>query len=202
MSIILITSVIHSYSQIEVDSMKIKSEDIDSLEIIVYTILPSCYLVDSVRYNNQSDLMSISFYYSEEFPQCDCSPCQRQDIFKIKKNTYKNIEFNSIIRNCLNNCANYTDYTLFATGKLSLTSVGIIENKKKSDLEISPNPAKDMICITKHSGDEFEIMIYDLYGNKCLEKKCCYSEIVNISTLPTGLYFLITNNNTFKFFKY
>lgn len=201
--IILITSVIQSYSQISVDSIKINSESVDSYEIIVYTTLPSCYLIDSTKYLNQQDSLIVSFYYSEEFPQCDCSPCQRQDLFKIKKNSYKKVVFNSFIRNCINNCTSYSDYSLYAKGILLLTSVDIIEIEKKSEVTIYPNPVSDELFITRNIGGAFDIRICDINGNTLVEKKLHNSESINISNLPTGLYFLTINHKTvYKLIKY
>lgn len=193
---ILITSVIQSYSQISVDSIKINSESVDSSEIIVYTTLPSCYLVDSTKYFNQQDSLIVSFYYSEEFPQCDCSPCQRQDLFKIKKNSYKKVVFNSFIRNCINNCTSYSDYSLYAKGVLSFTSVDVIEIEKKSEVTIYPNPVRDELLVKRSIGEAFNIRIYDINGNTLFEKKLYNSESINISYLPTGLYFLAINQKT------
>lgn len=203
---ILITSVIQGYSQVNVDSMRIKSESVDSIEIIVHTTLPSCHLIDSIRHIIQQDSIIISFYYSEEFPQCDCLPsCQRQDLFKIKKSSHKKLIFNSFIRNCINNCTSYTEYSLYAKGVLSLpsTSVEVFDIEKKGEVTIFPNPVRDELLITKSSGGAFDIKIYDLSGKTFYEKKLYNSESINISDLPTGLYFLAIDHKTIhKLLKY
>lgn len=201
--IILIITVIQSYSQISVDSIKVNSENVDSLEIIVYTSLPTCYLVDSTTFFNQQDSLVVLSYYSEEFPQCDCSPCQRQDLFKIKKDSFKKVVFNSFIRNFINNNTSFTEYSLYANGILWLTSVDVIKIEEKSEVTVYPNLVKDELILTRNIGGAFDIKIYDINGNTLVEKKLHDSEVINISNLQIGLYFLAINHKTvYKFIKY
>jgi hypothetical protein len=203
---LLFVAVINCYSQddFNVDSIKINSETNDSIEIIVYTAPPGCYVVDSIKFVNQIDSMTVSYYYSEEFPQCDCDPYrQRYDLFKIKKDSFKKVIFYSIIRNVRDYGTSYSEYFLFAKGTLSLTSVNEISIEKSGDVTIFPNPVSDRFYVTKKDGSACFVQLYNLFGNTLIEKKIHNSEYFDISYLPNGLYFLVINHNTvYKLLKY
>lgn len=202
--VILVTSVvIQSYSQISVDSIKINSESADSLEIMAYTTMETCHFIDSIKYVNLHDSLIVSFYCSEEFPHCDCFGCQRQDLFKIKKNSYNKVIFNLNIRNFANDaCTTYSNYFLYAKGVLSLTSIDIIEIDK-NEVIIYPNPVKDELFFKRDIERDYDVRISDMNGITLVEKKLSNSESINISSLPAGLYFLSIDNKTiYKLTKY
>ena len=72
-----------------------------------------------------------------------------------------------------------------------------------NEVTIYPNPVRDELLVKRSIGGAFNIRIYDINGNTLVEKKLHNSESVNISNLPTGLYFLSINQKTvYKLIKY
>lgn len=85
-------------------------------------------------------------------------------------------------------CTYDFDVTIYSTGDID-------EQKLRSQLSISPNPATDKIIITNTSNKKvINISVYDLSGKKLFEAESA-SEI-NISTYVPGTYFAkITMDN-------
>ena len=66
-------------------------------------------------------------------------------------------------------------------------------------IELLPNPANDYINI-KSSQEINKIEIYSILGIRLAEYQ--YSNKIDISALPIGIYFLKINENSYKFIKY
>ncbi len=81
--------------------------------------------------------------------------------------------------------------------KLVFSADAIGENNLTESLSVYPNPAKDVIYIDAAEGET--ISIYDASGRLVMQKS--YSENLNISTLPKGIYTVKTTKNTAKFIK-
>ena len=75
-------------------------------------------------------------------------------------------------------------------------TIGIDENVDSQDVIIKPNPAKEFVDITSENGDEFDLTVYNIYGQSCMRKKV-YGENtrVYVGDLPSGTYlFRICDN--------
>ena len=59
-----------------------------------------------------------------------------------------------------------------------------------NSLEICPNPASSTIEIKTDLDDEFNVIIYNILGIKVLEKQDFTNGTIDISTLPSGIYFI------------
>ncbi|MBI2270795.1 MAG: T9SS type A sorting domain-containing protein [Bacteroidetes bacterium] len=60
--------------------------------------------------------------------------------------------------------------------------------KNENDFRIFPNPVNSILNIESTNKQLNKILIYDLLGNKAEEMS--YSNQINISNLPNGVYFL------------
>ncbi|MBO7460224.1 MAG: T9SS type A sorting domain-containing protein, partial [Bacteroidales bacterium] len=57
-------------------------------------------------------------------------------------------------------------------------------------LEICPNPASSTVEIKTDLDDEYNITIYNMMGIKVLERQEFTNGTLDISALPTGIYFI------------
>jgi uncharacterized repeat protein (TIGR01451 family) len=74
-------------------------------------------------------------------------------------------------------------------------------NILNNDIKIYPNPSRDFFVIENISSHA-QLTIYDLTGRNVLSKKSTAEKlIVNISTLPNGIYMLEVISENKKFFK-
>jgi hypothetical protein len=65
---------------------------------------------------------------------------------------------------------------------------------------ISPNPVKDFIELKAFNNTTHEkIYIYNLYGQIIFSSE--FKELINVTNLPKGLYFLKIGNKSYKFIK-
>jgi len=73
--------------------------------------------------------------------------------------------------------------------------------ESKNNLLIYPNPVKNILEIKSLSNEYFnhKITIYNLSGQILIESK--YQEVIDISNLTQGIYFLKLGNNAYKFIK-
>ncbi|NPD44041.1 MULTISPECIES: T9SS type A sorting domain-containing protein [unclassified Lentimicrobium] len=75
-------------------------------------------------------------------------------------------------------------------------------NELTNTLEIYPNPASDFIQILNAPLDKTIFSIYSLHGIEVLQSSLnSSSDIIDISSLVTGVYFLRISNQTYKFIK-
>jgi len=66
-------------------------------------------------------------------------------------------------------------------------------NTNNFNVEIYPNPANDYLVIT--SQERYDIVIYNLMGQKLVEKRGIYNKVrLNVSNLPYGVYILQVKN--------
>jgi hypothetical protein len=68
------------------------------------------------------------------------------------------------------------------------TKTSSVENTTSNRVKVYPNPAHDFLIIDTES--PCEVAIYDCFGKTLLEREIAGSEKVNISNLPTGVYFI------------
>ena len=66
-------------------------------------------------------------------------------------------------------------------------------NKINDNLTIYPNPAHDYIQVLNNNINVNNLCIYDMSGNKIIEKNINNIKKINISTLSKGIYILKTN---------
>ena len=79
-----------------------------------------------------------------------------------------------------------------------VTNVNNINKNNSNCLLIYPNPTQDILYINS-SNNSVMIEIYSLMGVKVLESK--YIDKINVSHLPSGIYFIIIGNKVEKFVK-
>lgn len=63
-----------------------------------------------------------------------------------------------------------------------------------NSIEIYPNPTSEIINVKLNQQLVSKAMIYDLLGNKMIEKEIKAETQINISQLPSGIYFLEIDN--------
>jgi subtilisin family serine protease len=82
-----------------------------------------------------------------------------------------------------------------------------VNNFDEKSLHIYPNPVKHFFTIlnTQDHSKEYNVHIYDILGNKLIEKSALYSNRIDVSNLKKGVYLLkLQNENqekTIKFIK-
>ena len=114
------------------------------------------------------------------------------------------------VLNAVNNNSGAGSTDKWNTAQLVVTELssttGISELPKTPDVRLFPNPASSQLNISLDdaSGNDYDMIIYSLNGQKVLEKKISASGInnvsqVDISTLSNGVYrVMIENNNGSK----
>ena len=83
-----------------------------------------------------------------------------------------------------------------------VNTVGIVETGSAPSLQIYPNPVNSELKITNYEGGE--VQIYDIMGrfvNNCQLSIVNSQLIINVSHLPTGIYFLRIGEKAAKFVK-
>jgi len=78
-------------------------------------------------------------------------------------------------------------------------------NKKNNDNKfiVFPNPAYDVININQKesSNNEYELIIYDIYGNEVMRRSFRGNNKLNISNLGIGIYIISIQNNNQVYYK-
>ena len=62
------------------------------------------------------------------------------------------------------------------------------------------NPVKDKLTLTLPNAEN-EVKIFDLQGKLLLQQNVEFSAEINVSMLPTGMYVLVVNGESYKFVK-
>lgn len=72
-----------------------------------------------------------------------------------------------------------------------------LDNQDEINLSISPNPFMDILKIKFNNTKQAEIVLYDLFGRKCLQKKFINEVLLNTEYLSNGMYLysVLDNNN-------
>lgn len=69
-----------------------------------------------------------------------------------------------------------------------------------TSIVVYPNPASSFLTINKTTNDYADAYIYNVVGNVVMSFHMDNPQItINISSLPTGMYFLQINNQSIKF---
>lgn len=89
-----------------------------------------------------------------------------------------------------------TKYLSYTIGD-NCGTISIENDKIDSETYVYPNPVIDVLNI-RASNDQNKLILFDLFGNKIVEKQVSSNDILNMSNLPTGIYFVqIENTNGF-----
>jgi hypothetical protein len=75
----------------------------------------------------------------------------------------------------------------------SLTDITNIRNTVMSNVRIYPNPATDLLYIDG-SEKELVVNIYNIAGSMLISKKVSNSDVIDISSLTSGIYLLKIND--------
>lgn len=191
---VLIFSTIVCYPQSNVDSIRMDYIAEDSVRFIVYVTLPYCQQVDSTCYLERLDTINVTFYYSEEIPQCDCEFCQRSDTFYIERDKYTFVEYKAMVRIMTN--SGYTEYFNSAEGYYLMENGNNWNKENEVSFSIFPNPVYDKLFIENPSNDFIGIKIYDIYG-KCIMEEKGNLYCIDIDFLHCGLYLIQLNDESF-----
>jgi aminopeptidase N len=71
---------------------------------------------------------------------------------------------------------------------LSLNLANVENLESKEVIEISPNPAKDIVLINLNSSENFNLKVLDTKGKICFEKSVKSFEKIDVSNFDSGLY--------------
>jgi hypothetical protein len=86
--------------------------------------------------------------------------------------------------------------------KFNSDNVGINDYERQStNCVVYPNPTTGQLRITNYELEMGEIEIYDVAGKKLLNCQLSTDNLIDISHLANGLYFLKTGNKTMKIIK-
>ncbi len=122
------------------------------------------------------------------------------DLSSIESIVFDN---NNLVFNTADCGDNY--FNLIVNEKLFFTDVATaIENvdASLSSIIIYPNPANNSLTITKASNDVSEGYIYNIMGETMMNLNLGnQNSTLDISSLPSGLYFLLMDNQSTKFIK-
>ena len=72
-------------------------------------------------------------------------------------------------------------------------AVGTQNAQKRSVLNLFPNPASDRLILPENTG---QIRVFDLEGNMILDKYASGDSTLDVSSLPSGLYFMELQTGT------
>lgn len=81
------------------------------------------------------------------------------------------------------------------------TTTGITSAGEFSQLRLRQNPVVDNLGFVGVSEEQATLTISALNGETLVEIPAWKGEDIQVSSLPTGLYFVTVNNTTFKFIK-
>lgn len=81
------------------------------------------------------------------------------------------------------------------------STVGISELGDVSNILVYPNPSNNAIRVTNTKNSNFDVTIYSLLGTVVLKGNYSSDELIDISSLTTGLYFISIDNKITKFCK-
>ena len=95
------------------------------------------------------------------------------------------------------------DFAVSDIQKLTFNSspVGVDQQENHSSALIYPNPATNFIRIATEDQQTLHVRLYALTGQLLSDSYCQPNEEVNISHLPSGIYFVKVNDMTYKLLK-
>lgn len=106
----------------------------------------------------------------------------------------KDAELN--ISNNSENSAPIKKFTIVGNAQLLTNMLGSSEE----EIKIFPNPVHDQLNIMYNTQKPFKVMVLDINGSKILER-VVNSNVIDVSQLRPGVYFLILESKRFKFIK-
>jgi hypothetical protein len=122
------------------------------------------------------------------------------DLSAIESIVFEN---NNLVINTADCGDNY--FNVIVNGKLFFSDVvTAIDNMDapSASITIYPNPANNSLTINKASNDVSEGYIYNMKGETMMSLNLSnQNNTVDISSLPSGLYFLLMDNQSTKFIK-
>lgn len=95
------------------------------------------------------------------------------------------------------------DFAVSDIKKLTFNSLysGVNSMEHRSSALIYPNPATNFIRIATDDQQTLHVRLYALTGQLLSDSYCQPNEEVNISHLPSGIYFVKVNDMTYKLLK-
>ena len=96
-----------------------------------------------------------------------------------------------------------SDFAVSDIQKMTFNSLytGINQQEHQSAVLIYPNPATNYIRIATDEPQTLHVRLYALTGQLLSDTYCQPNEEVNISDLPSGIYFVKVNEVTYKLLK-
>jgi len=97
--------------------------------------------------------------------------------------------------------------TVTVTQNITLTAIfessSGIENIKDNQISIYPNPVKGQLQVTSYELQEGALYsIFNVAGQMLMQGKLSYeTTVINVETLPSGVYFIKAGNSVGKFVK-
>ncbi len=89
---------------------------------------------------------------------------------------------------------------IYENGKLIIIDATGIHESVPNEILIYPNPFNSMLEIRSDQQKPYKVKICDLYGRTIMDM-ILNGESLNCEQLPSGIYFLIIDNHTFKLIK-
>ena len=78
---------------------------------------------------------------------------------------------------------------------------GVKTHQTNNDIRVYPNPATNQLIIEGIVLDRKEIRIFNTLGQEFQNIKLIDNTTIDVTNLPTGMYFLKLNTGTKKFYK-
>ncbi len=82
------------------------------------------------------------------------------------------------------------------------TTTGVKPVNSQNSMQVYPNPAREFIAIKNIPDTQLQVTVYSITGSQVLNTQLSSAnQLINVSNLPKGLYFLKANNQVTKFTK-
>jgi Neuraminidase (sialidase) len=122
------------------------------------------------------------------------------DISSIRSIVFEN---NNLVFNTTDCGDNYFNIFFCKNLNFETSSTAIEEvNTASNSISIYPNPATNSITISKSTSESTDGYIYNITGKTMMKLNLTnQSNTIDISTLPSGLYFVLLDNQSTKFIK-
>ncbi|MEK8180497.1 T9SS type A sorting domain-containing protein [Flavobacterium buctense] len=149
-----------------------------------------------------------SMYVKAFYSVCGAWPmqgCARNDVVNYNQVIPTNIQFIVMSTNVITACETGTPVTVENVYTSTYNANLGIETFSNSSIKIYPNPVNNLLTVENTNNEAVEkIIITDCLGKKVIEMTQNFEQI-NVSMLPSGLYFLQcfsqTNKTQSKFVK-
>ena len=179
-------------AQTQIDSIQFIGSTTDSLVFIVHSSINidiiECYIESEGDLNN----VKVNILYSGRDIDCYCPV---QITIKIKKDIYQKAIVSIMLRNVIGGTEEnpeYSAYWLADSKEIDLANTTSIDNFLiLSKIVIFPNPIHNVFQINLGDNKVANLEIYDTIGSLRLSKDITSEKEIDISFLPSGLYFVL-----------